>query len=296
MRHKDVNEAATKRRVQSMGKRGLIFILAFGLLFSVGCASTPKVERFSLIAPAKDILSSNRFVIAPVSLMEEYVPSGDEEVDKYLDGNGEMWQSEIASCLSKEFSEKGIKAEIIQVKPEEFKERLSSLLKKNGREGFFDPNTGSLDAAFLSNVMGDIAGQYNATLIAPHMVLLSIPVETSKSMSGALGPFALIGFAIDLASSPKVKWDGVSRSFETGGAKFLRVMGTGQSASIDVLSLYVEGYGSKGREFWSRGGFDIRSKVGATEVVKKDVDEIFKGKENLTEAVRVAFDPLFSVE
>lgn len=275
-----------------------LMLLAITLtLFSlISCASVPEEPRYTMFSAPKEILSCSKFVILPVSVMNEYVPSGDSELDSYLQNNPEVWQKEIASYFLKMMTEKGLNRQVEMLHPTEFRKQLEVLLAKNNRKGFINPDTGTFDDGFYKLIMTDLAEQYKATLIVPRLILQQITASTGSSLTSmALGPVALLTLPLDLMSSNKVQWDGVSRSFETGSAKFSRVFGgSSRSAGIDALSLYVEGFDSNGKKFWSRGGFDVRSKIGATEIVKKDVNDIFKETDNLKESVAVSLELLFN--
>jgi hypothetical protein len=256
----------------------------------IGCASAP--ERFSMITPAKEILANNRFAIVPTSVLSEYVPC-DEEIDKYLSSNAEIWQPEISSQLTKKFAEKGIKAEIISVKESDFKDKLQALLKRNGREGFMNPNTGNFDESLYRLVMCDLSGQYKAALITPRLILKTAPFTSAGLMR----------------FSAKAEWDGVKRTVETGGSavgRFLALGGGFQrnvSGHAPVYSLRVEIFNQKEMAFWSNGGFDVKEKVsagfiGSADFKKREdiIGELFgeKNKDNMKESIEVALEPLFS--
>ncbi len=272
-----------------MGKRLILLMLSFSLSFLIGCASVE--ERFSFINPAKEILSNNRFVVVPSSVIHEYVPC-DSDIDGYLKGDQEIWQKEIGTHLLKQFTEKGIKSGVELLNPSEFKKKLEASLAKNGRKGFMNPNTGTFDEDFYKDVMSDLAGQYKAPLIVPRLIL-----KTASFSSAGIMRF-----------SAKAKWDGVSRTVETGGSAFGRFMAAGLggerhvSGNAPVYSLHVEIYNSKGMAFWSNGGFDVKEKVsagfvGTADLVKREnIAELFgeKNKDNMKECIEVAFEPLLS--
>lgn len=173
--------------------RRLIAITIFlSLVFVIGCASTPEVVRYSLLSSPREILTSNRFVIAPASVMHQYVSSGDIEIDSYLKDNSEIWQVEVAAQLKNRLNEKGFKAEIVHPQPGEFKEKLKNVLKQKGREAFYISK--NLDLNFYNSVMSELAVQYNATIIVPTLI-----IKTVYAKQGTIG------------GSIKAKWDGVFR-------------------------------------------------------------------------------------
>lgn len=277
---------ALKNAKKSIWLKGIVLSLLC-LTCLIGCASVPTEERFSLVSPAKEILANNKFVIVSVSTMHEYVPSGDAEMDGYLNKNPEIWQKEIAECLRKKLGEKGINAiEITQPSSADFKDKLQSLLKKNGRDGFINPNTGKFDEELYKSVMLQLPGEYNANVVIPKLI-----IKTAGFRS------------LGVLDAPDAKWDGVSRNVETGGGKAMRFLaGFGgdktSSGTVGVLSLHLEIYNSKGLAYWANGGFDIKSRVGASGgSVKRENAEIFSSKsskERIQESVNMVFEPLIS--
>lgn len=254
----------------------LLLTACLSLILFVGCASAPVEERFSLLSPAKEILSSNRFVIAPASVMCEYLPSTDTKLTEYVRDSKEIWQPEIASYLSTKFAEKGIRAEIIQIQPKEFREKLNSVKG----QGNFSAGTGT---DFYRRVMSNLAKEYNAILIVPTLITKDA-LATAKYRV--------------LYTSLRVEWDGVSRSAETGGSAALGMLkgdaALFRKANVRVISLHIESYDSKNMKFWSNGGFDTRTVVSARQTITRDVADIFKGEDNMKESIKVVFEPLFS--
>ncbi len=260
--------------------RGLIVLMMLvSLLYLIGCASVPTEQRFSLITPAKEILSNQRFVIVPTSVMQEYVPSGDVELDNYLKDNSEIWQPEIAAYLSKQFSEKGLKIEIVQVQPSEFKEKFDSLFRDRGIFNIV------ADKDPYKKLMSELASQFNATLVVPTLITKDV--------------YAKGGFLLG-SGSLTAKWDGVSRSAESGGSKTLAFftgsmdVGRRGGAIVKAISLHVEVYGSKSLKFWSNGGLDVRTIIGVTKAKVKELGDIFKEKDYIKESTKVALEPLFA--
>lgn len=255
-------------------KKFIIIAGFISLFLFVGCASAPVEERFSLVSPAKEILSDSKFVIVPASIINEYLPSSDVNLDEYIRDSKEIWQPEIASYLVKKFSDKGIKAEIIQIQPKEFREKLNSVKG----QGNFSAGTRS---DYYRRVMSDLAKEYNATIIIPTLITKDV-LATAKYRV--------------LYTSLTAEWDGVSRSAETGGSKALSMLkgdaALGRKDYVRVISLHLEGYDSKNMKFWSNGGFDTRSVVSASKTIMRDVADIFKGQDYMTESIKVAFEPL----
>lgn len=264
-----------------MLKRLMVVAALLSLFFVIGCASAPKEKevRYSLLSSPREILTSNRFVIAPASVMHQYVSSGDVEIDSYLKDNNEIWQAEVAAQLKNKLDKKEFKAEIVQPQAVEFKEKLKSILKEKGRDTFYGSRK-SLDLTFYNSVMSALAGQYNATLVVPTLITKNVYAE-----KGTVG-------------SIKAKWDGVSRGAETGGSKALAFftgemdVGYREGKNLTVISLHLEGYDAKTLKFWSNGGFDVRSKAGVGKAVLKEVTEIFKEKGYIKQSIKVAFEPL----
>lgn len=266
-------------------------VLAMMLLVLIGCASAPTEERFSLMSPAKEILANDKFLIAPMSVIHEYLSSGDKEVDSYLQGNGDIWQKEIAEFLEKKL---GSKAGILQISAAEFKDKIQAALKARGREGFINPNTGDYDAELYKDVIIGLAGQYKATLIVPNLTVKLTPFYKGSLTSRAAGFAVLITMPLDALSSSKVAWDGVSRPFETGGSKLSGMFGGESEGNLPVISLHIGMYNPDKMIFWGNGGFDVRSKAGANSIVQRDVKEIFNNQKHLKESIEVAFEPLLS--
>jgi predicted alpha/beta hydrolase family esterase len=276
-------EFYTSKNIQGL----FYFLLILTCTFLYACVSTPKQPRFSIIKSKSSILQTGKIVIAPVKVIQEYVPSGDEEMDNYLVNHTEIWQHAIRAYLIKNLSSKDINVEIADV--DTFKNTLESTLEKYGHKGFINPDTGELDENLFKSVMKDIAAQYNSSLVVPSIILKTAHF-TNKRL-------------FNIFASAKAQWDGISRTVDTSG--FKRFLASNNPAfqkfvegDIPVYSLHVEVYDPQGLVYWGNGGFELRYKldpgiISGEKFKKVNVESLFQNNEkHINEAVEKALEML----
>jgi hypothetical protein len=268
-----------------MLKKLFILCLAF---FLIACGSR-QILRYNFVTPKEDILKSQEFVIVPLSVIHEYYPSGDSDLDHFLQDTIEFWQGGIEKYIKNKLSENGNNSNVRTVDRVEFKEKLAGYFNEEGREGLFNPKTGQIENTLWEKMIKRYASESpNSTIIFPQLLIKNAPYSGGNM-------------------SINVRWDGVTRQAMTGGSKvggfFSGMMGSKKSYSgtVPAYSLHVEFYSSQNLCFWSNGGFDIASRIGtsywsaSSEHIPREYKEVFgsKNHKNMAHCINVTFDPLF---
>lgn len=275
----------------SLFKFKMLFLLLMPVLF-FGCASTPKsVMDDNMIYRTKKLMDANKIIVAPLKVAMEYYPCLHGDTNQWIAKNKEIWNPEIALKLQEKLKERGSYAEIIEISENDFRNRISVLLRANGKKGFYDAQSGQFSEELFDTTMKEIAKQYNAILVLPRLIVDSADFYVSGGSLLAL-----------VLPSPNIGFAGVSRPFMTFGAKFERGLGGADLyGEIPVLELKIRFYHSDIPLYSSYGGYDVLRTVGdwgGTTLSPKSADDLFKTRDAevyLKEAVSVAVKKAFTL-
>lgn len=254
-----------------------------------GCAAAPP-PRFDLKPSAAEVKAAPQLTVLPVSVVQEYLPSGDADLDRSLVGNGEVWGPEITAHLTGALPSKGNKAAVALLGPAEARAKIEAALAAKGRKGFRSSSDGTFDHELFEATMASLAAQNGGTLVVPRLVLRDARVGR--------------GFG-DFFSH--ARWDDVARGVESGGSKVLTVLSGFNTRSspreitgeITAYSLRVDVFRASGLAYWACGGFEVPGKIGAgmgrlTVTKRENMAELLGDdyRDERQEAIQLAFSPL----
>lgn len=263
-----------------MKKATVAFLLVMVLFFLSGCGGG--VTRYGFETDTANYWSTNDVLfVLPIGVMNEFLPSGNDNVDRETAINGVKLDNEILAYIRKYNS----KFSIVLLPIKQTEKDIEKALKRHNAQGFYAD--GNFNDALFASTMKELSEQYRGRILVPRLVERTAFCEYKKYL-----------LSLGLAGRWFADWDGVEdRSASSIIGLFGNIGHDYRGVSVDALSLDAEIYSAKGREYWSYGGFEVLTTLKAFGKVKhRTADEIFSSSHAASDfkaAVNLCLQPFF---
>ncbi len=256
----------------------VVILMAITFLLS-GCGG---ITRYGFDTDTGNYWTQNNALfILPIGVMNDYLPSGNDDVDKQVTLNTAKLDNEILAYVKKV----NPKLSIIAIPVEQAQKDIETILKKSNVKGFYVSE--GFDGALYSKSIKELSEQYKGRILAPRLIKRTAHCQHKSHL-----------LSMGLTGGWYAEWDGVDdRSASAIIGPFGNIGHSQYGVSIDALSLNIEIYSFKGREYWAYGGFEVLTLVKAFgKVEQRKPEEIFSSSDtisNIKKSVALCLEPFF---